>query len=383
MEITKQVSGRAETFHVKGRIDTYWSDQLASSIEDSRKLGFRHIRLNLAGVDYLSSAGIRILLKYFKQLKSDGGELSLAEPSPSAKAILEMAGLTGLIAVEAGTVASPESASGQEPRLLHQAKASYRVHEIEPEAMLKCEFTGNLAHVQNGEFGGDFHDCRERFGEFLAVGGVTMAQPSDGAGAPDCVSSDGDLVPDIQALYALSAHGPFTHYATFEAKAEPPGFVGLSEVLEALHEINLSDLLGMVMVAECAGVVGAALTKDESGDGGLSFAMRRAFERALIVAAGVVCRRELVSLQSVLGPIGLQAPPVGHFHAAVFPYRTCPAVDANPYHAINQCFNGGSPQALLHLGADRQGAAGIRETALLRGTCWIGRLKEIAVGRAV
>ena len=66
MEITKQVSAGREIFRIQGRMDAHWAETLAQSIEDSLRLGFQHLQMNLAEVDYLSSAGIRVLLQKMK-----------------------------------------------------------------------------------------------------------------------------------------------------------------------------------------------------------------------------------------------------------------------------------------------------------------------------
>ena len=60
MEIVKKQVQDILELHLEGRLDAYWADHLSASIEDSIRQGFHQLQLNLANVDYLSSAGIRV-----------------------------------------------------------------------------------------------------------------------------------------------------------------------------------------------------------------------------------------------------------------------------------------------------------------------------------
>src|SRR3954463_8703289 len=97
MEIQKQKSGDVLEFKIQGRLDAYWSDHLTNSIEESIRQGSHKIQLNLAKVDYLSSAGIRVLLKFYKQLSAIKGSLVVTQPSEGARSILAMAGLADVL----------------------------------------------------------------------------------------------------------------------------------------------------------------------------------------------------------------------------------------------------------------------------------------------
>ena len=60
MEISSHTSeGRLE-LHLKGRFDANWADHVGSAIESAIRAGHHQIDLDLAEVDYLSSAGIQI-----------------------------------------------------------------------------------------------------------------------------------------------------------------------------------------------------------------------------------------------------------------------------------------------------------------------------------
>src|SRR5262249_41560979 len=68
MEITKRQSGDYAEMKVAGRLDGYWSDHLAAALEETVRGGTHSIRLDLGAVDYISSLGISVLLRFHKEL---------------------------------------------------------------------------------------------------------------------------------------------------------------------------------------------------------------------------------------------------------------------------------------------------------------------------
>lgn len=55
--------------------------------------------IDLSGVSYLSSAGLRVLLIAAKAAKLRGGKVAIASPQPSVKDIIVMSGFDKLIAI--------------------------------------------------------------------------------------------------------------------------------------------------------------------------------------------------------------------------------------------------------------------------------------------
>lgn len=53
---------------------------------------FRDITLNLSGLKYISSAGIRSLKKLYMKVRGNGGELSIINASQNIQEVLEMIG---------------------------------------------------------------------------------------------------------------------------------------------------------------------------------------------------------------------------------------------------------------------------------------------------
>src|SRR5215467_1204108 len=112
MEIKKQRVGDVLELEILGRLDGYWADHLSKSIEDVVREGAHNLRLNLSGVSYLSSAGIRVLVRAHKQLSAIQGSFSVSAPSEAVRSILHLTGLMDLLvpAVTPGLKTSPSGA---------------------------------------------------------------------------------------------------------------------------------------------------------------------------------------------------------------------------------------------------------------------------------
>jgi anti-sigma B factor antagonist len=106
MEITRQHADQFTEVIVKGRLDGYWADHLTRALEEVVRSGADHIRLNLAGVDYISSMGIRVLVLFYQQLRRINGSFVVSNPSDPVKRILEMMRLGDLL-VARSTEAAP------------------------------------------------------------------------------------------------------------------------------------------------------------------------------------------------------------------------------------------------------------------------------------
>ena len=105
MEITKTQGPEALELRLQGRLDASWADHVGKAIDDAIRAGSHRIELNFSQVDYLSSAGLRVLVKFYKELKAVQGSLTITEPSGGAFAILKMAGFARML------VAAPSPAA--------------------------------------------------------------------------------------------------------------------------------------------------------------------------------------------------------------------------------------------------------------------------------
>jgi anti-anti-sigma factor len=409
MEIRKQRIGDVLELEIQGRLDGYWADHLAQSFDDAIREGARSLKVNLSGVSYLSSAGIRVLVRAHKQLSAIQGSFSITAPSEAVQSILQLTGLMDLLvpAVTPGLKTSPSGA-----RILEKENIKFEVISLTPEARLSCHVIGDPAQLLGdrfreedcrsvafskssfglglGAFGSSFADCAGRFGEFLAVGGAVAYLPADGTNVPDYMLAAGTFIPQIEVLYGILCEGNFQMVVHFERK-DAGGAAKLGEIVEGCLEIAVAEALGIVMVAESAGLVGTALRRSpalrESASplfafpqvrDWLSFAAEPVFTRALTLVVGVAARKAPALLIPLLRPLG-QSGLAGHFHAAAFSYRPVKSRELDLQAATAKLFETETPQALLHLLNDNREITGAGQSQLAAGTCWMGPISDVTV----
>ena len=84
----------------EGRIDSITSGALDRHLLALGKAGERRVIVDLAGVDYISSAGLRVMLTLAKRTRESGGALALCALGASVRQVFELAGFLGLFTIE-------------------------------------------------------------------------------------------------------------------------------------------------------------------------------------------------------------------------------------------------------------------------------------------
>jgi len=84
---------RVSVMNVKGHVDSNSAPELDGALESLLKAEKNQIVLNLESVDYLSSAGLRALVKALKGAQQSGGDLHLAAVSEPIEVILRTVGM--------------------------------------------------------------------------------------------------------------------------------------------------------------------------------------------------------------------------------------------------------------------------------------------------
>ena len=97
MEITHRVNDGWTELTIAGRLDGYWADHLDRGLADTVRDGHHRLRLNLANVTFLSSAGIGVVVKFYKRLTTIKGALVITSPSQQVRTVLRMTNLTDLL----------------------------------------------------------------------------------------------------------------------------------------------------------------------------------------------------------------------------------------------------------------------------------------------
>ncbi|NDJ77853.1 MAG: STAS domain-containing protein [Chloroflexi bacterium] len=93
MEINSSQMKRVQLFEVVGRVDSTNATELGQTMDRAVDDGRNNVVLDLGGVEYMSSAGLREMVRVLKRVKRGGGDLRIANPSERVQEVLELAGL--------------------------------------------------------------------------------------------------------------------------------------------------------------------------------------------------------------------------------------------------------------------------------------------------
>lgn len=80
---------------LEGRLGHATAPQLKAMVEGVAQ-GSKGVVLDLAGVDYLSSAALKVIESLAAEQAGRGGALTVRSPSPAARLSLELAGLSAM-----------------------------------------------------------------------------------------------------------------------------------------------------------------------------------------------------------------------------------------------------------------------------------------------
>ena len=149
-------------------------------------------------------------------------------------------------------------------------------------------------------------------------------------------------------------------------------------------------MAAIAIVAESSGLVGAALKQSPVGAGSstapfgypeaqewLSFTPERAYPKTVVLAAGVSARSEAGAIAPLLRPLGTEAFPAGHLHAAAFSYRPMRKGHVDLHETVRGLFETESPQTVLHLLHDDRERHGAGQSEFIQGACWIGPIGAV------
>jgi anti-anti-sigma factor len=81
---------------ITGRLDTSSSMQLEEQLDDIIGKGDLKIAMDMAGVDYLNSFGVRVLISVGKKLNSKQGQLKLLNLPENVKKLFKVTAITDL-----------------------------------------------------------------------------------------------------------------------------------------------------------------------------------------------------------------------------------------------------------------------------------------------
>jgi anti-sigma B factor antagonist len=108
MKITTTEVKNATLIAISGRIDSDTSPEVARAFQTVQDLGHYNILVDMAGLEYISSATLRALMAAQRASKRNGGEVILMRVPEKILNVLDMAGLLELYRIVDDPSSLPE-----------------------------------------------------------------------------------------------------------------------------------------------------------------------------------------------------------------------------------------------------------------------------------
>lgn len=86
-------------FHLQGKLDHLTSPITQEKLTELIDQGGRKIVVNFKNLDYISSAGLRVLLSTVKQLKNFGGEIRICSLNEIVEEVFDISGFATILKI--------------------------------------------------------------------------------------------------------------------------------------------------------------------------------------------------------------------------------------------------------------------------------------------
>jgi anti-anti-sigma factor len=426
MQIEKNSQGDLLELTIRGRLDNDSSVYFRDEIETCAREGWHRILVDLGGVGYLSSSGIAALVDAKKRMDRLAGFFGIHNASADVEQVLRLTRLLDMLRCDPQTarkgpgLSTTTSALSSETRYAQEAGLELTVYALGESPPLTCRVFGNPKSLFDakrsrveapsvsfgsrtfglglGALGNSAGDSSQtdfahgpRYGEFLAVAGAVAQSPRKSHALPDYLLATGDFVPAAQVLYGVQCEGELPVLIRFNPSEAGTQF-GLSTIVASALRQAGARLAGFVILADCAGLVGAQLRQSpaklrQDGDrfavpairDWLSFSAEQIHRHNLVLIVGIAAADAVEKsspLSGLLRPMDAGGELSGHFHAAVFPYRPLKKRVLPLEPSVTELFDSGAIEDVLHLLRDDRPITGLGESELFGGACWLGPIEK-------
>jgi anti-anti-sigma factor len=218
MQITATPYDDLLELRVAGRLDAEWAVTLQTAIDNAIRQGYHAVVLDLSEIEYVSSAGLSVLVHAHKQLQEIRGFFGVGGVRGAAEEIIRLTGLAKLLLCDLDQIrrarGRARSTISLPSRVASSERADLEIYDLDPTARMTCRAVGDPAKFDrgvytaddavpltvtentfalgHGAFGSDFAETGRQFGELLAVAGAVAVQPTGGASRPDYQVLQGD-----------------------------------------------------------------------------------------------------------------------------------------------------------------------------------------------
>ncbi|GEM_PF-250246 len=108
MEITTRKAEGGTIVSLNGRMDALTAPEFEAQMSHIIDAGDRRLVIDMHGLGYISSAGVRSILVVAKKLQAEGGKLALARLTDMVREVLELTGFIKILTICDSTEAALE-----------------------------------------------------------------------------------------------------------------------------------------------------------------------------------------------------------------------------------------------------------------------------------
>ena len=99
MKVTKTLEGTKLTVAVEGRLDTLAAPELEEALAPELDQ-IKTLIFDMADLEYMSSAGLRVLVNASQTIENAAGEMSIVNVNEGVREILDITGLTDVLGMK-------------------------------------------------------------------------------------------------------------------------------------------------------------------------------------------------------------------------------------------------------------------------------------------
>jgi anti-anti-sigma factor len=100
MEIAQEHQGEVVIVTLTGRLDSSAAQSAESKLGDTIGTGVPHVAIDMSGLDYISSAGLRVLLVLAKKVQQAKGKVALFGLMPNVREVFSVSGFDTIFSIQ-------------------------------------------------------------------------------------------------------------------------------------------------------------------------------------------------------------------------------------------------------------------------------------------
>ncbi len=299
MKITSRLEDQTLVLSLQGRLDAFHGGELQKVIDQNlRNQQVIYVVVDMSGVDYLSSAGLRVILALYKNLRKRDGVLTLAGLQAYCRDVIEMAGFAPTLPQFASVGEALQFCdqvitekrhleTWDELETINAECGTFRIipGSQEPGAVLVMgdvkdvlysrvsvdhlcskKFSETEYSIGLGGLGNQLEDYFPIMGEMMTIGGTMVWLPTDGHDTPDFLIPQKDTGQvTLRTGFNVSISGGFNELMMFDSCEE--GGTTITTLYRTLFQIarrrrpDFHGVIGLAIRAQMSSVFGSGILK--------------------------------------------------------------------------------------------------------------------------